>query len=124
MWFEPKLLYTEALDKVKQGTQPRIDKEVWEVIHGIFQLVPDQEIIYFSTTDISNEIKIASGKVYARTEIKEVLQKWGLKGQKKMRYTRYSSLQTILTGEETVVNEKHTGTPYIFQRQNFSTKDE
>ncbi|MBT4399191.1 MAG: helicase, partial [Bacteroidetes bacterium] len=121
MWFEPENLHTEAVDKVKKGTMPRIEKEIKELITMVFLLVPEINEVHFTPTDISNEIRTNSGRFYAMTEIKEVLQKWGLKRESKMKYTKYSKIESISTGEEGICHSKHTGTPYLIERNNFCT---
>lgn len=121
MWFEPAVLHTDALDKVKKGTFPRIEKEIKELIIMVFLLVPEIDEVHFTPTDISNEIRLNSGKQYAMTEIKEVFQKWGLKRMSNMKYTKYSKIESITTGEEGICRSKHTGTPYLFERHNFCT---
>jgi hypothetical protein len=121
MWFKPDLLHTEALDKVKRGTTPRIEKEIREVINQVFQNKPELEEVFFTPTDISNEIRTNSGKIYAMTEIKEVLQHWGLPICKKKKYQRYSKVDEILDGEEKIITTWHTGTPYLIERKIFCT---
>jgi hypothetical protein len=124
MWFDPRVIHTDALDKVKQGTMPRIEKEVKELILMVFNLVPEVNEVHFTPTDISNEIRLISGKTYAMTEVKEVFQRWGLKPEKKMKYTKYSKIDAVLTGEEQICKFKHTGTPYKFERDKFCTDND
>ena len=121
MWFKPALLHTEALDKVKRGTTPRIEKEIREVINQVFQHKPELEEVHFTPTDISTEIRNNSGKIYAMTEIKEVLQHWGLRMCKKKKYQRYSKVDEITTGDERIITSWHTGTPYLIERKIFCT---
>jgi len=124
MWFKPSALYTDALDKVKRGTTPRIEKEIREIVNQVFQYVPKLDEVYFTPTDITTEIKLKSGKIYAMTEIKEVLQQWGLTRSKKKKYALHSNLEDIVNGEERIVASWHTGTPYLFERKTFCTKDD
>ena len=122
MWFKPESLHTDALDKVKRGTTPRIEKEIIEVINQVFQYDSRIEEIFFTPTDIFNEIKRASGKAYQVTEIKEVFQQWGLTPCKKMKYDRWDKVDEVVDGEERIIKRIHTGTPYKIEREFFCTK--
>jgi hypothetical protein len=117
MWFNHKLLITEAFKKLAEANKPTIEKELTEQLKSLF-LSCKEEILYIPLEYLKNNFL----NKFEETYIKQTLilmdiklytsQKTGLHCVKKMQIPYINS-------EGDVLHRCYTGRPYVFERNKF-----
>ena len=121
MWFDPNLLWTEALDNLKRGNKTFVEKQLIETIEEdieTFELNDDE--IKYTLGDLvelmnKNNLRIPG------VQIKKVLQeKWNLRNNIS-RYNKYFSNFDQITESHVVSHDHKRGRCYTFSKTILNT---
>ncbi len=90
MWFTREELWTPALQKVIDGTESVVEKEIREIITETL-IEYDLDKVYFTPKNLVEELLKDSPKLQVvKSEVKKILIRWGLEQvDKPTRYDRY-----------------------------------
>lgn len=121
MYFAREQLWTPALQKVIQGTETTVEKEIRDIIVETL-ITFDLEEVYFTPKDLLDELLKESPKLHVlKTGVKNILKRWGLEQvDQARRYTQYYKMKNN-DGNWDTLTESKTGVPFIFKRSFFST---
>ncbi|MBT3748740.1 MAG: helicase [Bacteroidetes bacterium] len=119
MYFTREQLWTPALQKVIQGTESTVEKEIREIVIDTLMDFELEEVL-FTPKDLLDELLKESPKLHVlKTEVKNVLKQWGLKqASQACRYTKHYKMKNN-EGNWDTLTESKTGLPFIFKRSFF-----
>lgn len=114
MWFTREQIYTTALQKLINGSESRLEREIKEIISNDL-IVFDLSEIHFTLTDIINRLKNVNVRA-GQTEIKEIFQKW-----RKTPPTGTRKYKSYILNQNTGMQEitTLTGRCYNFKKEEF-----
>ena len=123
-WFEPKILETEALRRLRQASRPTAEKEITNYIRNMFFDFKWSELLF--TMDVLKERTVKSK--YEDSYIDKIL-KENMKIEKVQKVTRYKLPYWFSDPmDDNLVEQKshsfQPGRPYIFRIERFLSADE
>lgn len=124
MWFNPRLLKTEALEKLKQNNRPGIEKEIIEYLKTIYFEFGETEVL-LTPTDINNFVlKRKQDNSYLSRILRENMKVHPWKNSDGREATKAYSIPywgTDDTGEVIHRHHKLKGRPFVFNMNEILT---
>lgn len=128
-WFDPDLLETDALHRLKEANRPQCEKEIRNYIHEVFLDFPDTELMYsvqalkdhcnlkrwddtYIHTILSENMRLSK---YKNSDGKEVPKRFSVP---------YHAFSEFDNKEETKYKRYEPARPYVFYEADFLTKAE
>lgn len=115
MWFTPKQIWTEALDKLKKGNKTFNEKQLLESIEDAIETY-EVDKIKFSTGDLVDLMKTNNLRIPGYQITKLLNEKWNLKS-KNSSYKKYISAFDYGTNEYKSSSTLMKGRCYTFTRE-------
>ncbi len=130
MWFNPKQLKTDALNRVVTNSQPQVEKEIREKIRELLILTGDEEILMSSSVINRIFFKNKHSDCYINKILKDNIGLDCLKNEngqyliKRYKYPHHA--QVWEEGEliEKINYVKHRGRAFVFNRDEFLNPEE
>lgn len=124
MWFEPKDLETEALRKLKEKQRPVIEREIRSYMRDLFLTFKGNEY-YFDISALKTHISEVSkyNSQQIQTILKENLkvERWNNGATKRYKVPEW---RKNYAGQWEIFYYDYNNRPYVFQMEQFLTKDE